>query len=459
MLYDLQKLAKNEAVDSHFDLDNTRRHEKSSGREDAISLMRGNPHMILDVGCAIGKTGEIIKEVFPDCEVIGMELNPTLAESAKARIDLVIVGDVEKIDLEDRGIKKECFDYIIYGDILEHLYNPWKILLYHKRFLKSTGQIIASIPNIRNSTIIKKLLIDGCWSYAEVGLLDFTHIRFFTFNEIKKLFSRTGYIIKDVLVNLDFDMDTSQHQDGFAKLFLKNLSKKDILELHTQQFIIIAEPNLLNKDFSDDLADKLLERNIPFFEGVLCVKKKRFDAALKHFNEFLSLEPPTYCKIQTLLYLGKAYLQQGRAEEAIKEYNKALSLEPQGKNIKANILIQLANIYFRQGKFTRAEEEIKKALSLKLIDISITASIYYALGSNYEKKRLPDKAKEKFKEVIVLGKDSSIGDEFVGGAHFHLGCIYKELGKKEKAKREFEKCLRLIPDHKKAEENLKTLNL
>ncbi len=98
----------------------------------------------------------------------------------------------ETLDYEDG-----YFDYIIFGDVLEHLHQPAAVLENMKRYLKPGGAILASIPNIMHISIVSNLL-NGYWTYEDSGILDKTHLRFFTKNEIVRMFSQTGYQIEDI---------------------------------------------------------------------------------------------------------------------------------------------------------------------------------------------------------------------------------------------------------------------
>lgn len=86
------------------------------------------------------------------------------------------------------------FDYIIFGDVLEHLHNPLEILEYCRMFLKEGGEILASIPNLMHISVIEQLL-RGDFTYTDIGLLDKTHIHLFTYNEIVRIFDKAGYDI------------------------------------------------------------------------------------------------------------------------------------------------------------------------------------------------------------------------------------------------------------------------
>lgn len=116
----------------------------------------------------------------------------------------------------------------------------------------------------------------------------------------------------------------------------------------------------------------------------------------------------------------------------------------------------LASIYSQQQRFKEVEEELKKVLFLKPKNGSLMALIRYTLGSNYERCGNLLKAKAEFEEVVNLKSKISVIEKkrFVGGAHFHLGCIYSKFGEEEKARHHFKECLKIIPDHKKARENV-----
>jgi 2-polyprenyl-3-methyl-5-hydroxy-6-metoxy-1,4-benzoquinol methylase len=158
----------------------------SNIREDIPSMITGSPERILEVGCAEGAMGELLKKRH-HCEYVGVEINSEAAHKSEERLDRVIIADVEKTNLEEYRIAETGFDYIIYGDVLEHLYDPWTLLHEHKKLLKDDGYVVVSIPNVRNLTIIESL-VNGSWTYKDEGILDSTHLRFFTLQEVKKMF-------------------------------------------------------------------------------------------------------------------------------------------------------------------------------------------------------------------------------------------------------------------------------
>ena len=154
---------------------------------------------VLDVGCGVGALGAAIKKAIgKDVEVAGIERNGEVAGIAKDRLDRLIIGDVETIAVP---YPQEYFDCIIYGDILEHLINPLAVLRSHAKLLKRGGCVIASIPNIANYRIIKDLKRLR-WDYQYSGVLDESHLRFFTIKSIYKMFAEAGLQISEVKRNM-----------------------------------------------------------------------------------------------------------------------------------------------------------------------------------------------------------------------------------------------------------------
>jgi SAM-dependent methyltransferase len=214
-------------------------------RSDLIQYIPANPKLVIDVGCNTGATGEKIKQLWPLVRMIGVETHPESAAIAKTRMDDVIGNYVEKIDWAAYGISEGSVDAIILGDVLEHIYNPWQALQSLKPLLSSGGKIIASIPNIRN-LMIQHEIARGEWSYCPDGLLDVTHIRFFSRKEIVRQFTGIGFTIDSIIIRPDRRLEPLQKLDEFPatlqteRLILPNLSQADLLEIRALQFIVIA---------------------------------------------------------------------------------------------------------------------------------------------------------------------------------------------------------------------------
>jgi 2-polyprenyl-3-methyl-5-hydroxy-6-metoxy-1,4-benzoquinol methylase len=143
----------------------------------------------LDLGCGAGNFSELIKAHF-GAECWGIEINAEVAEIAAAKLDKVIIGDVNRC-LDD--VPDNYFDCIICNDILEHLVDPYSLLITLKEKLSAEGVVVTSLPNIRFCRVLFDLAVRGNWEYKEHGILDKTHLRFFTYKSVQKMFSQLGY--------------------------------------------------------------------------------------------------------------------------------------------------------------------------------------------------------------------------------------------------------------------------
>lgn len=212
-------------------------------RVELVDMLLSPPRHFVEIGCGAGATGAEVKRRFPDCVVEGFEYSEAAAERAAARLDKVHTGDVERVDFATL-YAPESIDALLLADVLEHLYDPWAFLIRIRPFLTRDAQIIASIPNIRNLALITEL-VAGTFSYETAGLLDVTHIRFFTRKEIVKMFAETGYEIETMNGVRDnrltpFEGTTFPVNLETASVQLKNLSDGDVSELYTIQFYLRA---------------------------------------------------------------------------------------------------------------------------------------------------------------------------------------------------------------------------
>ncbi|EPR26818.1 bifunctional 2-polyprenyl-6-hydroxyphenol methylase/3-demethylubiquinol 3-O-methyltransferase UbiG [Geobacillus sp. WSUCF1] len=160
-----------------------------------ILRMVGKNKKVLELGCATGYMTNILTNLL-GCEVSCVEYDAVAAEKARRYSNNVIVGDLNNFDFSQHFQKGE-FDVIIFADVLEHLYDPLDVLKRVKPYLSANGEILVSIPNIAHCSVIAELL-QGRFPYKELGLLDNTHIRFFTRSGVIKLFQDAGLTIKEM---------------------------------------------------------------------------------------------------------------------------------------------------------------------------------------------------------------------------------------------------------------------
>jgi 2-polyprenyl-3-methyl-5-hydroxy-6-metoxy-1,4-benzoquinol methylase len=181
---------------------------------------------VLDIGCGTGATGAAIRRDFKIEHYSGVELMTAASKIAKDRLDYVISGNVETMINEKNfhDLDKKKYDLILILDVIEHLYDPWGLLNFLRDWLTADGIIVLSIPNAGNIYVVNKLIRDR-FLYDEGGLLDKTHIRFFTLKTIQHLVETTKYKILDTYFkrgSMDFKSKVLNvfTFGGFKKMFV-----------------------------------------------------------------------------------------------------------------------------------------------------------------------------------------------------------------------------------------------
>jgi 2-polyprenyl-3-methyl-5-hydroxy-6-metoxy-1,4-benzoquinol methylase len=215
-----------------------------------FALIEGTPRRVLDLGCASGAFGAALKARYPGAHVVGIEAGQAAAALASARLDRVVEASLDGIDFAAHGLAPGEFDLVIASDVLEHLVNPWDLLVRLKPFLAPGAQVVSSIPNARNLTVAGVLLGEGEFRYDERGLLDVTHLRFFTLKSIQRLFAETGYRVEQHqgLLLPELERAFQQYrgrtvaQIKVGRISLDNVTEQDLLELCTAQFLVRARP-------------------------------------------------------------------------------------------------------------------------------------------------------------------------------------------------------------------------
>lgn len=159
-------------------------------RRDLLPFIPRQGSRLLDIGCAEGAFALMLKRECGYTETWGMEFDDKAAEVASTRLDRVIHGDVVKTlkDLPDG-----YFDLICMNDVLEHLIWPEELLKHLRAKLSPNARIFCSIPNIRQFRVLWNLLQHQDFEYTESGILDRTHLRFFTRRTFLSVLDRAGY--------------------------------------------------------------------------------------------------------------------------------------------------------------------------------------------------------------------------------------------------------------------------
>lgn len=145
---------------------------------------------VLEVGCGGGGFYDHLRQ---PCEVWGVEPNPGAARAAALKLDRVLVGRYD--GLTDQ-LPDHYFDLIVCNDVIEHMDDHDAFLESIKKKMRPGGCIVGSIPNVRHLTALFKLLITKDWKYSESGILDRTHLRFFTEKSLRRTLSEHEYVIE-----------------------------------------------------------------------------------------------------------------------------------------------------------------------------------------------------------------------------------------------------------------------
>ena len=198
----------------------------------------GERKRVLELGCATGYMSRVLQE--RGCSVVAFEIDPGMAERAAVFCERVIVGDIEQLDLA-LELGEDRFDVVVAGDFLEHLKDPLPLLQTLRNYLRPEGYVVASVPNIAHASV-RLALLGGWFPYSELGLLDRTHLRFFTRETIEKLFEDAGFAVGHIArQNVGIDLsevpyDRASIPDGL----IESLSNDP--DALTYQFIIVAYP-------------------------------------------------------------------------------------------------------------------------------------------------------------------------------------------------------------------------
>jgi len=165
---------------------------RGQAREDLLTRISPEAKSILEFGCGEAPLGAALK-ARQKCRVVGIELDPRAAAIARKRIDDVYCGDAREIV----ALMREQFDWIIGGDIVEHIDEPWSFLSDLRHVCAPGGHLLLSVPNVAHGAVIADLL-QGRFDYVYMGLTCVGHLRFFTRRSIEEMMSIAGWTIVEI---------------------------------------------------------------------------------------------------------------------------------------------------------------------------------------------------------------------------------------------------------------------
>ncbi|MBI6920413.1 class I SAM-dependent methyltransferase [Pseudomonas monteilii] len=165
-----------------------------SHNPDLLKLIPLSAKRIVEVGCSSGALAREYKKLNPDAHYIGIEIDPGYAELARVHCDHVVDMNIEHASIEQLA-EEFAADCWIFGDVLEHLYDPWLVLSKIRQATAPGGCVVACIPNAQHWSVQARLSI-GDFRYEDSGLFDRTHIRWFTLATMLELFTQAGLTVE-----------------------------------------------------------------------------------------------------------------------------------------------------------------------------------------------------------------------------------------------------------------------
>ncbi len=212
-------------------------YEKKKGyyanpRPEMLAFLPQTSKKVLDIGCGKGDFAAALKNQSPVDEVWGIDISTASIEVAKTLLDTAICTDLT----EDVSVLPDnYFDTIYFNDMLEHIVDPKSLLQDLTSKISEDGVVIASIPNIRHFKVLLMLLKDKDFKYEQAGVMDETHLRFFTRKSMVRLFESAGYEIQSISpIN-----KSKSIRPKLMKLLTLGLIGNDISYL---QYVVVAKP-------------------------------------------------------------------------------------------------------------------------------------------------------------------------------------------------------------------------
>jgi SAM-dependent methyltransferase len=166
-------------------------------RREIATLLPQHIGRVLEIGCSNGATLTWLREQRGAKWVAGVEYVPDVAREAATHLDACWTGDVEGMEIP---IEPASLDLLLCLDVLEHLRDPWAVLRRLAPLLRTGGTFVTSVPNARNMVLVKQLVIRGRFDYAPEGIMDETHLRWFTRRTAVEMVERAGLRVDHVEV-------------------------------------------------------------------------------------------------------------------------------------------------------------------------------------------------------------------------------------------------------------------
>lgn len=186
-------MSNNEVVTSELPVDDIGTYY-SHVRKDIAPVLPRAFNSVLDIGCGEGVTSAWLKSEHPHIKTTGVELDKGVAPRLVKNVDEMYIGDFTSL-----SANLGTFDLILLLDVLEHLENPVEALEACKKLLRPGGSVVISLPNVAHVSVSLPLLLSKKFEYADAGILDRTHLRFFTEASALELLKEAGFTVRDAV--------------------------------------------------------------------------------------------------------------------------------------------------------------------------------------------------------------------------------------------------------------------
>lgn len=211
--------------------------DSGSVHADVVKLV-GEGKRVLELGPATGYMSRAMTD--RGCTVVGIEFNAEMARRAEDHSERVIVGDVDTLDF-DAELGEERFDVVVAADVLEHLRDPLAALVRLRRFLHPEGYFVISVPNVAHGSV-RLALLSGHFDYRETGLLDSTHLRFFTRDSFEQLLDEAELGLAELHRHeLNLDASEVRFDPEMVPPMVREELERDP-DARTYQFVVKAFP-------------------------------------------------------------------------------------------------------------------------------------------------------------------------------------------------------------------------
>jgi len=159
-----------------------------------LSLVPTNARRVVDVGCMLGSLGHAVRSRAPQTEFVGLDIDPDYAAAAARHCTETFACDIEAVspELWERLFPSDCW---IFGDSLEHLRNPWQVLRRVRDGIDADGCLLVCLPNAQHWSV-QRNLASGHFRYQDSGLMDRTHLRWFTRITLLEMLQITGWQVE-----------------------------------------------------------------------------------------------------------------------------------------------------------------------------------------------------------------------------------------------------------------------